>query len=91
MGFLALLVENRRQGIEQLKVNVRNLLHFGDRKLHMILIEVLKPYGEPNILAINVIKIISLLIRASPITRCDKGVAHQWGLLVAFCNCSHSM
>nr|AND48618.1 ribosomal protein S3 [Sphagnum contortum] len=50
-GFPALLVESRGRGIEQLKVDVRNLLHFGDRKLHMTLIEIPKPYGEPNILA----------------------------------------
>jgi small subunit ribosomal protein S3 len=37
MGFPALLVESRGQGIEQLKVDVQNLLHFGDRKLHMTL------------------------------------------------------
>nr|AND47220.1 ribosomal protein S3 [Sphagnum capillifolium] len=50
-GFPALLVESRGRGIEQLKVDVRNLLHFGDRKLHMTLTEISKPYGEPNILA----------------------------------------
>jgi small subunit ribosomal protein S3 len=51
MGFPALLVESRGRGIEQFKVDVRNLLHFGDRKLHMTLTEIPKPYGEPNILA----------------------------------------
>ncbi|KAH9530513.1 hypothetical protein CY35_20G007300 [Sphagnum magellanicum] len=50
-GFLALLVESGGRGIEQLKVDVRNLLHFGDRKLHMTLTEIPKPYGQPNILA----------------------------------------
>ncbi len=30
---------------------VRNLFHFGDRKFHMTLTEIPKPYGEPNILA----------------------------------------
>nr|AND49200.1 ribosomal protein S3 [Sphagnum recurvum] len=50
-GFPALLVESRGRGIEQLKVDVRNLLLFGDRKLHMTLTEIPKPYGEPNILA----------------------------------------
>nr|AND48454.1 ribosomal protein S3 [Flatbergium sericeum] len=50
-GFPALLVESRGRGIEQLKVDVRNLLNFGDRKLHMTLTEVPKPYREPNILA----------------------------------------
>lgn len=37
-GFPTLLVESCRWGIEQLKIDVRNLLHFVDRKLHMILI-----------------------------------------------------
>nr|AND48294.1 ribosomal protein S3 [Eosphagnum rigescens] len=50
-GFPALLVESRGRGIEQLKIDVRNLLNLGDRKLHMTLTEVPKPYGEPNILA----------------------------------------
>jgi vacuolar-type H+-ATPase subunit H len=36
--------------LEQLKVDVWNLLHFGDRKLHMTLTEIPKPYGKPNIL-----------------------------------------
>ncbi len=65
MGFPALLVESCRRAIEQLKVDVHNLIHFGDSKLHMILIEVPKPYGELSILAINFTKIILLLIRAS--------------------------
>jgi small subunit ribosomal protein S3 len=51
MGFPALLVESCGRGIEQLKVDVWNLFHFGDCKLHMTLIEIPKPYGEPNILA----------------------------------------
>lgn len=50
-GFPALLVENRGQGIEQLKLNVQNLISSGDRRLQMTLIEIAKPYGEPNILA----------------------------------------
>nr|AND48129.1 ribosomal protein S3 [Flatbergium novo-caledoniae] len=50
-GFPALLVESRGRGIEQLKVDVRNLLNFEDRKLHMTLTEIPKPYGEPNIIA----------------------------------------
>nr|QWW93143.1 ribosomal protein S3 [Fossombronia mylioides] len=50
-GFPALLIENRGQGIEQLKLNVQNLISSGDRRLQMTLIEITKPYGEPNILA----------------------------------------
>ncbi len=45
------MVESRGRGIEQLKVDVQNLLHFGYRKLHMTLTEIPKPYGEPHILA----------------------------------------
>ncbi|PTQ45428.1 hypothetical protein MARPO_0015s0207, partial [Marchantia polymorpha] len=43
--------ESRGQGIEQLKLNVQNILSSGDRRLRMTLIEIAKPYGEPNILA----------------------------------------
>ena len=50
-GFPALLVESRGQGIEQLKLNVQKILASGDRRLRMTLIEIAKPYGEPNILA----------------------------------------
>lgn len=50
-GFPALLVENRGRGIEQLKIDVQNILTPGDRKLRMILTEITRPYGEPNILA----------------------------------------
>ncbi|KAG6540691.1 hypothetical protein Mapa_018023 [Marchantia paleacea] len=50
-GFPALLVESRGQGIEQLKLNVQNILSSEDRRLRMTLIEIAKPYGEPNILA----------------------------------------
>lgn len=50
-GFPALLVENRGQGIEQLKLNVQKILSSRDQKLQMTLIEIAKPYGEPNILA----------------------------------------
>lgn len=50
-GFPALLVENRNHGIEQLKTDVQNILNPQNRKLRMTLIEIIKPYGEPNILA----------------------------------------
>nr|YP_009668597.1 ribosomal protein S3 [Haplomitrium blumei]QCW59372.1 ribosomal protein S3 [Haplomitrium blumei] len=50
-GFPALLVENRGRGIEQLKKNVRNILYPRDKRLRMTLIEIAKPYVEPNILA----------------------------------------
>nr|YP_010188972.1 ribosomal protein S3 [Ptychomnion cygnisetum]QZJ47775.1 ribosomal protein S3 [Ptychomnion cygnisetum] len=50
-GFPALLVEDRRRGIEQLKMNMQSLFTLGDRKLCMTLTEIAKPYGEPHILA----------------------------------------
>nr|QYB18336.1 ribosomal protein S3 [Sphaerocarpos texanus] len=50
-GFPALLVESRGQGIEQLKINVQKILNSVDRRVQLTLIEIAKPYGEPNILA----------------------------------------
>nr|YP_010892666.1 ribosomal protein S3 [Pleurozia subinflata]URH13483.1 ribosomal protein S3 [Pleurozia subinflata] len=50
-GFPALLVESRNRGIEQLKTDVQKILNPVDRKLRMTLIEIAKPYCEPNILA----------------------------------------
>nr|YP_009668100.1 ribosomal protein S3 [Frullania nodulosa]QCW58875.1 ribosomal protein S3 [Frullania nodulosa] len=50
-GFPALLIENRGEGIEQLKTNVQNILNPIDRRLRLTLIEISKPYEEPNILA----------------------------------------
>nr|YP_009668516.1 ribosomal protein S3 [Heteroscyphus argutus]QCW59291.1 ribosomal protein S3 [Heteroscyphus argutus] len=50
-GFPALLVENRGRGIEQLKTDVQNVLNPIDKRLRLTLIEIIKPYEEPNILA----------------------------------------
>lgn len=50
-GFPALLVENRGRGIEQLKNDVQNVLNPIDKRLRLNLIEIIKPYEEPNILA----------------------------------------
>lgn len=50
-GFPALLVENRNQGIDQLRIDVQTVLDFTDRKLKINLIEIAKPYSEPTILA----------------------------------------
>jgi small subunit ribosomal protein S3 len=50
-GFPALLVENRGRGIEQLRTSVQNVLHPIDKRLRLTLIEITKPYEEPNILA----------------------------------------
>nr|YP_009668016.1 ribosomal protein S3 [Jubula hutchinsiae]QCW58791.1 ribosomal protein S3 [Jubula hutchinsiae] len=50
-GFPALLIENRGEGIEQLKTNVQNILNPIDQRLRLTLIEIAKPYEEPKILA----------------------------------------
>jgi small subunit ribosomal protein S3 len=50
-GFPALLIENRGRGIEQLKTDVQNILNPIDKRLRLTLIEITKPYEEPNILA----------------------------------------
>jgi small subunit ribosomal protein S3 len=50
-GFPALLVENRNRGIDQLKINVQRTLNPLNRRLGLTLVEVEKPYSEPNILA----------------------------------------
>jgi small subunit ribosomal protein S3 len=50
-GFPALLIENRGRGIEQLKTDVQNVLNPIDKRLRLTLIEITKPYEEPNILA----------------------------------------
>jgi len=50
-GFPALLIENRGRGIEQLKTDVQNVLNPVNRRLRLTLVEIAKPYEEPNILA----------------------------------------
>lgn len=50
-GFPALLIENRGEGIEKLKNKVQNILSPIDKRLRLTLIEITKPYEEPNILA----------------------------------------
>lgn len=50
-GFPALLIENRGRGIEQLKNDVQNVVNPTDKRLRLTLIEITKPYEEPNILA----------------------------------------
>nr|QGS65032.1 ribosomal protein S3 [Microcycas calocoma]QKN99158.1 ribosomal protein S3 [Microcycas calocoma] len=51
IGFPNLLIESRGRGIEQLRIDVRNMLNSVDRKLNIAIVKVAKPYGEPNILA----------------------------------------
>ena len=50
-GFPALLIENRGRGIDQLGNDVRNVVNPIDKRLRLTLIEITKPYEEPNILA----------------------------------------
>ena len=50
-GFPALLIENRGRGIEQLKNDVQNVINPMDERLRLTLIEIVKPYEEPKILA----------------------------------------
>lgn len=50
-GFPALLIENRGLGIEQLRNDIQNVLNPIEKRLRLTLIEITKPYEEPNILA----------------------------------------
>nr|YP_010349468.1 ribosomal protein S3 [Kalidium foliatum]UGS82028.1 ribosomal protein S3 [Kalidium foliatum]UNV37907.1 ribosomal protein S3 [Kalidium foliatum] len=51
MGFPKLLIENRPQGVEDLKRNVQKELNCANRKLNIAITRIEKPYGHPNILA----------------------------------------
>nr|YP_009570228.1 ribosomal protein S3 [Pisonia aculeata]QBC69134.1 ribosomal protein S3 [Pisonia aculeata] len=51
MGFPKLLIENKPQGIEDLKINVQKELNCVNRKLNIAITRIAKPYGNPNILA----------------------------------------
>nr|YP_009569890.1 ribosomal protein S3 [Microtea debilis]QBC68139.1 ribosomal protein S3 [Microtea debilis]QBE86518.1 ribosomal protein S3 [Microtea debilis] len=51
MGFPKLLIENRPQGVEDLKINVQKELNCVNRKLNIAVTRIAKPYGHPNILA----------------------------------------
>nr|6ERI_BC Chain BC, 30S ribosomal protein S3, chloroplastic [Spinacia oleracea] len=51
MGFPKLLIENRPQGVEDLKINVQKELNCVNRKLNIAITRIAKPYGDPNILA----------------------------------------
>nr|YP_009741576.1 ribosomal protein S3 [Ptilotus polystachyus]QID76187.1 ribosomal protein S3 [Ptilotus polystachyus] len=51
MGFPKLLIENRPQGVEDLKINVQKELNCVNRKLNIAITRIPKPYGHPNILA----------------------------------------
>uniref|UniRef100_A0AAU7LK12 Small ribosomal subunit protein uS3c n=1 Tax=Alternanthera denticulata TaxID=527697 RepID=A0AAU7LK12_9CARY len=51
MGFPKLLIENRPQGVQDLKINVQKELNCVNRKLNIAITRITKPYGDPNILA----------------------------------------
>nr|YP_010760113.1 ribosomal protein S3 [Cuscuta indecora]WEY30014.1 ribosomal protein S3 [Cuscuta indecora] len=51
MGFPKFLLENRTQGLEELKINLKKELNCGNRKLNIAITRIEKPYGNPNILA----------------------------------------
>uniref|UniRef100_UPI003002466E ribosomal protein S3 n=1 Tax=Corispermum chinganicum TaxID=1076197 RepID=UPI003002466E len=51
MGFPKLLIENRPQGVEDLKINVQKELNCVNRKINIAITRIAKPYGHPNILA----------------------------------------
>nr|YP_010897623.1 ribosomal protein S3 [Dysphania botrys]QBO27400.1 ribosomal protein S3 [Dysphania botrys] len=51
MGFPKLLIENRPQGVDDLKINVQKELNCVNRKLNIAITRIAKPYGHPNILA----------------------------------------
>ncbi|KAL2934522.1 30S ribosomal protein S3 chloroplastic [Bienertia sinuspersici] len=51
MGFPKLLIENRPQGIEDLKRNVQKELNCVNQKINIAITRIEKPYRRPNILA----------------------------------------
>lgn len=51
MGFPKLLIENRSQGIKDLKRNLQKELNCMNRKLNIAITRIAKPYRHPNILA----------------------------------------
>nr|YP_010760412.1 ribosomal protein S3 [Cuscuta micrantha]WEY30362.1 ribosomal protein S3 [Cuscuta micrantha] len=51
MGFPKLLLENRPEGLEELKLNLQKDLNCGNRKLNIVITKIEKPYSNPNILA----------------------------------------
>nr|YP_009450271.1 ribosomal protein S3 [Burmannia nepalensis]AOV94004.1 ribosomal protein S3 [Burmannia nepalensis] len=51
IGFPNLLIEGRRQGIEELQINVQKELNYLSRKLNITITRLENPYGDPNILA----------------------------------------
>nr|YP_009433230.1 ribosomal protein S3 [Pedicularis cheilanthifolia]YP_010549629.1 ribosomal protein S3 [Dracocephalum heterophyllum]ATD53131.1 ribosomal protein S3 [Pedicularis cheilanthifolia]UYL26518.1 ribosomal protein S3 [Dracocephalum heterophyllum] len=51
MGFPKLLIENRPRGVEELQINLQKKFHYVNRKLNITIRRIIKPYGNPNILA----------------------------------------
>nr|YP_010759995.1 ribosomal protein S3 [Cuscuta macrocephala]WEY29895.1 ribosomal protein S3 [Cuscuta macrocephala] len=50
-GFPKLLIENKPQGLEELKIMLKKELSCGNRKLNIVITKIEKPYSNPNILA----------------------------------------
>nr|YP_010760173.1 ribosomal protein S3 [Cuscuta vandevenderi]WEY30073.1 ribosomal protein S3 [Cuscuta vandevenderi] len=51
MGFPKFLLENRPQGLEELKKNLQKEFNCGNRKINIAITRIEKPYRNPNILA----------------------------------------
>nr|YP_009318578.1 ribosomal protein S3 [Dracocephalum palmatum]APA17464.1 ribosomal protein S3 [Dracocephalum palmatum] len=51
MGFPKLLIESRPRGVEELQINLQKKFHYVNRKLNITIRRIIKPYGNPNILA----------------------------------------
>nr|YP_010454322.1 ribosomal protein S3 [Thesium chinense]QYF09511.1 ribosomal protein S3 [Thesium chinense] len=51
MGFPKLLLEGKPRGSEGLQMNIQKELNYVNRKLNVAITRIIKPYGNPNILA----------------------------------------
>nr|WEY30541.1 ribosomal protein S3 [Cuscuta gronovii] len=51
LGFPKLLLENRPQELEELKIALQKELNCQNRKLNIVITKIDKPYSDPNILA----------------------------------------
>nr|YP_009972445.1 ribosomal protein S3 [Distemonanthus benthamianus]QNH82561.1 ribosomal protein S3 [Distemonanthus benthamianus] len=51
MGFPKFLIEDKPRKIEELQINAKKKLNFGNRNLNIAITRIANPYGHPNILA----------------------------------------
>nr|YP_004940616.1 ribosomal protein S3 [Neottia nidus-avis]YP_004940631.1 ribosomal protein S3 [Neottia nidus-avis]AEJ88716.1 ribosomal protein S3 [Neottia nidus-avis]AEJ88731.1 ribosomal protein S3 [Neottia nidus-avis] len=51
IGFPNLLIEGRTRGVKELQMNVQKEFHSVNRRLHISITRIEKPYRQPNILA----------------------------------------